>query len=141
MFISCMLLMKFQGTLFCNFLELHIYQQCHLHNWKWESRNRRHFFPSLYSHEMNMYTQSWEKMIIWSWNNFGHADPEFLFHDGVLICHVFICFCIFSLWKNFKNYLQALMLQAQGFKMCPFSVHLVESIISVPRYSLEFIRG
>lgn len=46
MFISCMLLMVFQGTLFCNFLELHIYQECHLHNWKWESRNRKHFFFS-----------------------------------------------------------------------------------------------
>lgn len=88
---------------------------------------------------MNMYAWSWEK-IIWSWNNLGHTDPEFPFHDGVLICHVFICFCIFSLLEKLKNDLQVLMLQAQGFQMCLFSVHLVESIVSVPRYSLEFIR-
>lgn len=65
-------------------------------------------------------------------------------HTRKISLRFVISFCStkldFSLLEKLKNDLQVLLLQAQGFQMCLFSVHLVESIVSVPRYSLEFIR-
>lgn len=76
------------------------------------------FFPSLDSCEMNMYPWSWK--IICRQDNFEHTAPEFPFHDGVLICHVFICFCILSLLKKFKMSLMFLCYRCRDFKCACF---------------------
>lgn len=77
-----------------------------------------------------MYPWSWEKMIIWSWNNFKYTDSEFSAHDAVLFIMSSFAFASLAFWRHLND-LQVLFLSTHGFQMCPFFVFLVELIVSV----------